>query len=99
MWVVIGTIAIVIGTIVGGVFIERRFGPRRLADKRAKELHAPGDAPATAIHGDLAKLRRQTCCKTEMTAEVDRVTYDGRELNVLRFHCTKCDAKRSLYVI
>ena len=99
MWTVIGTIAIVLGTIVAGVFVERRFGPRRLlAERRAKQLHAPGDAPATALTGDVAKLRRQLCCKVAMSVEEDRVTYDGRELVVLRFHCARCDAKRALYV-
>jgi hypothetical protein len=99
MWTVIGTIAIVLGTIVIGVFVERRFGPKRLeAGKRAKQLDAPGDSPATALSGDLAKLRQQLCCKQPMAVEDDRITYDGRELVVLRFTCAECGAKRSLYV-
>ena len=100
MWTVIGTIAIVLGAIVAGVFVERRFGPKRIEEgKRAKQLHAPGDAPSTALTGDAGTQRRQLCCKVAMTVEDDRVTYDGRELVVLRFHCARCDAKRTLYVI
>jgi len=105
MWTVIGTIAIVAATLGVGLVIERRWGPRRLADAAKPQLHEPGTAPATAIAttpGELELLRRtQQCpkCRAAMEVAADqRVTYDGSELLVLRLACPRCSTVRSVYV-
>lgn len=105
MWTVIGTIAIVAATMGLGVAIERRWGPRRLAEgARAKLLHGPGDAPETAIRasaGEIELLRRQKCPRCRKPLDVgaeDRVTFGDGELLVLRFVCLRCGTVRSVYV-
>ena len=102
MWVVIGTLAIVAATVSAGLLIERRFGfrHRQLAAPDRDPPHAAGAAPATAIcGGDLAVLRRQTCCAVAMDAlPDDRVRYNDGELLVLRFACARCPATRRIYV-
>ncbi|MGN6109154.1 MAG: hypothetical protein ACTHU0_28875 [Kofleriaceae bacterium] len=112
MGVVIGTIAIVLASIVLGVWLDRRLGilPRKdklLEAQRRPALpgHGPGEAPATAIRASgaaLARLRapgRCPECRTPMVAdEDDQVTYEGRELVVLRFHCPRGHSRRYVYV-
>ena len=113
MWIVIGTIAIVLTTIGLGVAIDRRWGviPRKakLLEAQRPGLalppHAPGEAPATAIHAGPAELeqlrRRQRCpaCRAAMAGRPDdRVIYDGRELLVLHFACPRCATPKSVYV-
>jgi hypothetical protein len=101
MWTVIGTIAVVLATIVAGLFLERRFGPKRLTAAQTKQLPAPGDSPSTAMlvtAGELRKLRVQTCCKATMAVTDDHVRFDERDLLVLHFACAHCNAKRTLYI-
>ena len=108
---IVGTIAIVLVTVVIGLFVDRKVAvlPRAETQPERKALpttHAPGEAAATAlvIRGDaqLAKLREaQRCpaCRAPMRGEPDdHVRYGDSELLVLAFHCTSCSGKRTLYV-
>lgn len=108
---IIGTLAIVLITVVIGVFLDRKVGllPRAadLAENPAPKpvtMHAAGEAPATAIRargGQLDRLRSQRCpgCRGPMTnAHDDTVRYNERELVVLHFACGACGTRRSLYV-
>ncbi len=109
MWTVIGTLLVVAASIGAGVIVDRKWAllPRKkqLAGAQQKQLGSPGSEPATAIAGSVGELeqlrRTQRCsCRTVMgvAADGDRVTYDGRELRVLRFACGKCGEMRSVYV-
>lgn len=111
MWVVIGTIAIVVSSIVAGLYLDRRFGilPRREqlqpgTPKHALPGHGEGAAPATAIYATAAQLERlhqRDCpsCSAHMTAGTDdAVQYAGRELRVLGFTCAACGTKDRVYV-
>lgn len=113
MLTILGTIGIVLATIITGMLADRKWTllPRKetlLAAGRPPPLlpgHAAGDAPATAIAaspGDLLRLRRkQACprCNAEMTADADdHVTYEEKELLVLRFTCPRCKTHRPIYV-
>jgi hypothetical protein len=113
MWTVIGSIAIVIGTIIVGMFVDRRWSllPRKeelqLAGGQRPLLagQVAGEAPATAITasiGEIERLRRtQKCprCKLALdSAADDAVSYEGHPLRVLRFTCARCSGLRSVYV-
>lgn len=112
MWTVVGTIGIVLATVVLGVLADRKWGivpsaARLRAAGAPKPLpgHAPGEAPATALHMTPAELAGrkgfQHCraCNARMTPpEQSRVLFDGRELHVLAFHCKRCGDTRSVYV-
>lgn len=109
---IVGTIAIVLVTVAIGIWIDRRkpLLPRpddfREPEKLPPPQHAAGEAPATAIRASesqLTNLRAQRCtaCRAQMTNDAatdDQVRYDDRDLLVLHFVCSKCGAKRSLYV-
>lgn len=111
---IVGTIAIVLVTIAIGLWIDRKKPilprPEELAkqpEPKQPPRHEAGEAPATAIRtndAQLATLRSsQRCseCRAAMTNlgdADDRIRYDDRDLVVLHFACTKCPAKRSLYV-
>lgn len=108
LWIVIGTIAIVVLSITAGLYLDRRFGllPRRAqlqAPKPALPTHADGEAPATAIYAtrdELEHLRDRPCrqCKTAVRATTDTVRYEGRELTVLSFTCPRCNSHDRIYV-
>ena len=109
---VIGTIAVVLITVLVGVLLDRKLGiiprPAELKQADRKQLpaatHGAGEAPATALRvraSQLARLRTQRCtaCRAAMTNEADdTVRYNERELLVLHFACPRCGAKRRLYV-
>jgi hypothetical protein len=106
---IIGTIAIVLITILIGVLIDRKHSVLPKATelqppRKRPPTHGAGEAPATAIRArpaQLANLRTQRCtrCRAEMTnTEDDRVRYNDRDQVVLHFTCASCGAKRSLYV-
>ena len=108
---IIGTLAIVLITIVVGLLVDRKRSilpkPEDLAPPERKKppaTHGAGEAPATAIRArpkQLGNLRVQRCreCRAEMKNEADdRVRYNDRELVVLHFACPRCAGKRTLYV-
>ena len=109
---ILGTIAIVLITVLVGLLLDRRIRllprPADLAAsddrKPAPVAYAAGEAPATAIRvraGQLAKLRHQKCpaCRSDMTNTPDEsVRYNDRTLLVLLFSCPKCAARRTIYV-
>jgi hypothetical protein len=112
--VIIGTLVIIIITVLVGVFLEKRSGIKLEKQNLSTEVKRPppakytlGETAATAFRvGDaqLAKLRTsQRCpeCRAEMAyldADDDRVRYDQRDLMVLHFNCPSCKSKRRLYV-
>ena len=97
MWIVFGTIGIVLGTIGLGLVIDRMLRPRdQLATRSVPLLHAPGDAPATAIA--YVKLRPPRCCRAMAETGRERVRYGEGELVVVRFACARCGTVRSIYV-
>ena len=113
IWTVIGSIGIVLATIIAGVLVDRRWSllPRKeqlqLAAGQRPLLpgHGAGEAPATAITASIGEIellrRRQLCprCKVGLdSAADDSVTYDGHPLRVLRFTCPRCAGLRSVYV-
>jgi hypothetical protein len=112
MWTIVGTIAVVVATIVLGVLADRKWkllpSPESLREAgKPKQLpaHGPGEAPATALPvtpEERARLEgKQRCpsCRAKMALAGDEpVTYEGRELRVLAFRCTRCDGTRSLYI-
>lgn len=107
---ILGTIAIVLGTIAIGVLLTRkRLGmpaPEQLAaSPKKRPAYAAGEAPATAIRAGAAQLVRlrasQRCseCRTVMTAgDEEHVKYGGGELLVVDLRCGTCGARRALYV-
>lgn len=110
---IVGTIAIVLVTVAIGIWIDRKKPilprPEDFAEpeKLPPPQHAAGEAPATAIRAGESQLKtlrasqRCTECRAPMandTATDDQVRYDERDLLVLHFTCTKCPAKRSMYV-
>lgn len=108
--VIVGTLAIVLVTIVIGLIVDRKAPilPRHedAAQKRKKlSTHAAGEAPATAlrVRGEqLDKLRAaQRCpkCRAMMDSQPDdHVRYNDADLLVLHFACVNCTGKRTLYV-
>jgi hypothetical protein len=107
--VIIGTLAVVLVTVAIGLLVDRKLPilPRPEDKPEPKQLpaHPPGEAPATALQVSDAKLARlrasQRCpeCRAAMREEPDElVRYDGADLHVLRFRCTSCSGRRSLYV-
>jgi hypothetical protein len=110
--VIVGTIAIVLITVIIGLLVDRKYSvvPKaseldpKPARKPAPPTYAEGEAPATAIRASasqLAKLRCQRCatCRSEMTNDADdTVRYNDRELLVLHFSCPAGHGKRSVYV-
>lgn len=110
MTTIIGTIAIVLGTIAIGFLLTCKAPmmatPEDLAaPPKKRPAHAAGEAPATAIRAGAAQLARlkasQRCgeCRTVMTAgDEDHVKYSGGDLLVVQLRCDRCRARRALYV-
>ena len=105
MWTVLGTIGVVIATIVLGMLADKKWGlipsPERLkaaSEKKALPGHAPGEAPATALSVRPDKQRCPTCRAPMTLAGDEPVTYDGRTLRVLAFRCLRCEHTLSVYV-
>jgi hypothetical protein len=108
---IIGTIAIVLVTVVIGLLIDRKAPilgtpeDSSAADLKKRSAHAAGEAPATALRvseDQLDKLRAtQRCprCRSSMqSAPDDHVRYDEADLLVCHFTCENCSATRTLYV-
>lgn len=112
MWTIVGTIAIVIAAIVLGVLADRKWkllpspeGLREAGKPKQLPAHAAGEAAATALRvtpEERARLEAtQRCprCRAKMVLAGDEpVTYEGRELRVLAFRCSRGDGARSIYI-
>lgn len=113
IWTVLGSIAIVIATIIIGVLADRRWRlipgkeDLQLASGQRPQLpgFGEGEAPQTAISatiGEIERIRRkQKCprCKLPLdSAADDSVTYEDAVLRVLRFTCARCSGHRSIYI-
>ncbi|MBL9018604.1 MAG: hypothetical protein JNL83_30740 [Myxococcales bacterium] len=113
IWTVLGTIGVVIATVLAGLWVDRRIPllPRKedlqLAAGQQPLLpgFGAGEAPATAIEasiGEIERLRRkQRCptCKVALdSAADDSVEHEGTHLKILRFTCPRCRGLRSVYV-
>jgi hypothetical protein len=108
--VIIGTIAIVVATVVLGMLITRKRGflvqRDELVKPRPKQpSHAAGEAPATAIraagdqHARLRKAQRCHQCRAVLTPDAgEHVRYGDGELLVIELRCARCGTKRALYV-
>ena len=105
MIAVIGTLLIIIATIVVGRVIDKRLAPA--PDELAgKPRVLPGEAPAAAIRvrpAQLARLRAgQRCpdCRAAMRGLPDEdIRYGERRMIVLHFACPDCGKNRSLYAV
>lgn len=109
MWVVLGTIAIVIAMVALGLVLDRWIGllprPEELAvgaAPPAPALPAAGETAAVAIRASAAArarvLARQRCCQVTMTAGVEQaVVLAGKPLVVVRLTCAVCSRHRPLY--
>jgi hypothetical protein len=108
---IIGTIAIVLVTIVIGLLIDRKAPvlvkqvDTAAEDLRKRSTHAAGEAPATALKIRLDQLDRlratQRCprCRTTMqSAPDDHVRYGDADLLVCHFTCENCPGTRTIYV-
>ena len=113
IWTVLGTIGVVLATILAGMWVDRRIPllPRKedlqLASGQQPLLpgFGAGEAPATAIEasiGEMERIRRkQKCprCKVALdSAADDAADYEGTPLKILRFTCPRCHGLRSVYV-
>jgi hypothetical protein len=109
---IIGTIAIVLVTVVIGLLIDRKAPvlakPKATAadELKKRSIHAAGEAPATALQigeDQLERLRStQRCprCRRPMrSAPDDRVRYGDADLLVCHFTCESCPGTRTLYVM
>lgn len=107
---ILGTLAVVGGFVVVGLWIDRRVSVLPRAEElaaagRPKPLgqdHEAGLAPATALHSDPTRMarvvERQRCCTLPMTSEgEDEIRYDARPLRVIRLRCATCGGARALY--
>lgn len=100
---IIGTVVIVIVTILVGRVIDKRLAPAP-EELAGKPRTLPGEAPAAAIRARPAQLARlragQRCpnCRAAMRALPDEaIRYDEQSMLVLHFECPDCGRKRSLY--
>jgi hypothetical protein len=110
MWVVLGTVAIVIAMVGLGLALDRWVGVLPRAEELAA-LDRPAPAPALPAAGETAGaairattsararvLGRQRCCDVTMTAgPEDPIVLGGRKLVVIRLTCPVCGAHRPLY--
>lgn len=107
--IVLGTLGIVLAAVVIGLLVDRKVPvlpkPEAPPERAQLPAHTAGEAPATALRvraEQLAKLRTsQHCptCRAVMRGEPDdHVRYGDAELLVLRFSCTACEGRRTLYV-
>ena len=107
MWVVLGTVAIVIAMVGIGLALDRWIGilprPQVLAaGPSAPALPAAGETAGAAIRASSAArarvLTRQRCCGITMIAGDEQpVVLAGRPLIVVRLTCSVCRAHRALY--
>ena len=109
IWTILGTIGVVVATVIAGLLADRRWGllPRkeRLAPppRPALPAHAAGEAPATAIPATPAEIellrRSQRCCRAVMDSLTDdEVAFGGGMLAILHVRCARCGNARSIYV-
>lgn len=109
IWTVLGTIGVVLATVIAGILADRRWGivPRKErlspAPRPALPAHEPGEAPATALRltpDQLELLRRsRRCCGQFMESLPDaEVAFGGGVIAILHFRCARCAATRSIYV-
>lgn len=113
IWTFLGTVGIVIMTVIAGMFADRRWSllPRKedlqLAAGQRPLLagFGQGEAPETAITatiGEIERIRRkQKCprCKLSLDSAADATTeHEGQSLRVLNFICARCGGSRSVYV-
>ena len=108
MWVMLGTLAIVIAMVGLGLALDRWIGllprPEELTagQRPVAALPTAGETAGAAIRaGADARgrvLARQRCCGVTMTAGAeDEVVLAGRRLLVVRLTCAVCAAHRPLY--
>lgn len=109
IWTVLGTIGVVIATVIAGLAADRKWGlvPRKErlapAQRAAPPAHAEGEAPATAIPvtpAEITALRsRQRCCRAVMDSLADdEIAFGGGMLGILHFRCAGCSSTTSVYV-
>jgi hypothetical protein len=109
--VIIGTLAIVLVSVVIGLLIDRKAPilgkPEEppADDLKKRSTHGAGEAPMTALRirdDQLDKLRAtQRCprCRSRMeSAPDDHVRYDDADLLVCHFTCENCPGTRTIYV-
>lgn len=111
MLTILGTIAVVIASVIAGLLVDRRWPllprPDRLLAAGAPRLlaapTAPGGAPATALDlspGEIERLRHTTrhCRRTMDSLADDAVDFEGTAVRVLRFRCDRCGALAQVHV-
>jgi hypothetical protein len=105
---IIGTIAIVLATVALGLLVDRKaklmVPAEELRGKPAPRI-TPGETAATAIRAGDSQVQRlrasQRCgeCRAEMTVQPDdHAQLGGKELVLLRFRCSQCAARRTIYI-
>ncbi len=108
MWVVFGTIAIIIAMVGVGFVLDRWIGVLPRAEELAAgaqpapALPAAGETACVAIRATPTArarvLARQRCCGVTMTAGPEEpVVLAGKPLTVVRLTCAVCHAHRPLY--
>ncbi|HVV84056.1 MAG TPA: hypothetical protein VHE35_13365 [Kofleriaceae bacterium] len=108
MWVVLGTVAIVIAMVGLGLVLDRWIGvlprPEELTagQRPAPSLPAAGETAGCAIRATSAArsrvIARQRCCQVTMAAGAEEpVVLAGKRLVVVRLTCAVCGAHRPLY--
>lgn len=104
---VLGTVLLIAATIALGLYLDRKLALLPRGEKLAQAQLPPevaGETPATAIRArpaQIDRLRTQRCrsCQAALTPEPDdHVRYDGKRLLVLRFTCSACGARRTIYI-
>ena len=113
IWTILGTIGVVIATVIAGMAADRRWSllPRKedlqLASGQRPLLagFGQGEAPATAIAatiGEIERIRRQQkCprCRIALDSAADEtIDHEGQSLRVLNFGCARCGGIRSVFV-
>ncbi len=102
IWIVLGTIAVVAGTITIGILVDRKWAllpkPPALLEAGKPPGPAPGEVPATALP---TRPKRVTCsaCKSATLLDGESpIRFDNRDLVALRYRCTKCASITTVYV-
>ncbi len=109
MWIVLGTLAIIVAMVGVGLALDRWIGilprPEQLAAGPRPPppvLPAAGETAGAAIPATSAArarhLARQRCCGVTMTAgPEEEIVLAGRALLVIRLTCAVCGAHRPMY--
>jgi hypothetical protein len=102
IWTILGTLGVIAAVIVTGVIVDRKLGllprPRALLEApRRPPPHAPGEAPETALDAAPRDVRCRGCGLRTWPEGESRATYDGRELVIRRYGCTRCTAITTIY--